>query len=189
MRPPAKHPRIPSSRLTIRTESAIVGVSLPPRDLCARNCQYGAPGIAAAYYGFREPLPELVRGEWEHGWHPPEHNKHRELVVGGDGLSNDRRKTTRYWVARSDQAEYLREHGYHRVSAIGLPIVYLPEVGVVRKRGVCCDAVHSLATTKQEMQLSESYADTIQDVRSNFSEVVACVHTTCFDKGYWAQLF
>jgi hypothetical protein len=124
-----------------------------------------------------------------HGWHPPEHNIHPELVIGSDGLSYQARKDKRFWVARQDQAAYLRRHGYSRVKAIGMPMVYLGVPSVSRLPGsLLVMPVHSLASTTHDWGF-ERYADEIYAVSHYFQNVVACVHPACIDKGYWVSSF
>jgi hypothetical protein len=165
-------------------ESDLVGTALPIR---APGVWYGAPFIAAKYCGLVEP--RWMNGEWQHGWHPVEHNIHPELVVGNNGKSRDRRGIDHFWVARRDQAAYLRLHGYKRVEAIGLPIVYLPQPEVERETGsLLVMPVHSLSYTKHSWDF-DRYADEIAQIAGRFSRVVACVHPACYQKDYWVISF
>lgn len=171
------------------SEQQAIGVPLPPRELVAHNVQYGAPFVAAAYCRLPGAPPSGIRGEWQHGWHPPEHNIHPELVVGSTGLSREHRVTRIFWVARKDQVDYLSSHGYRRVKAIGMPILYLPKLAVRREpRSLLVMPVHSLETTRHKWNFDQ-YVEQIASIRHRFSRVVACVHPECIKKGYWAPQF
>lgn len=163
---------------------------LPPRCLCRENCHYGAPYIASEYCNLiHEDSIPTIRGEWCHGWHPIEHNVHPELVVGTTGNSRDSKNTTIFWVARDDQVAYLREHGYKRAEAIGMPLIYLQRPTLARIKGsLLVMPVHSLETTKHDWDF-DKYANEIQAIRHNFSMVVVCIHPDCIKNGYWLNAF
>lgn len=169
-----------------KNESEVLGVPIPDRIYCSENCQYGVPFVAAKYCGFDEPPNIRVKGEWQHGWHPPEHNVHPELVIGSNGLSLLTCHKKRFWVARKDQADYLKSAGYRKVAAIGMPIIYLPKIEVAREKdSLLVMPVHSLASTTHNWDF-EKYADEINLIKNNFSRVVACIHPDCIAKNYWA---
>jgi hypothetical protein len=173
---------------TTELESKLIGTELPKRLFESQNCGYGAQSVAAHYCGFEEP-PLVMSGEWQHGWHPPQHNIHPELVVGTTGSSRDWRDKIPFWVARKDQEEYLRAHGYVRAGAIGLPLVYLPKVEVQREVGsLLVMPVHSLSYTKHSWDF-DRYADEIASVAGRFSRVAVCVYPACFQKNYWVTSF
>jgi hypothetical protein len=108
------------------------------------------------------------------------------MLMGWD-LGKDRSQPL--WVARKDEAEVLQRSGFRNARAIGLPIVYAdnraerPTPG-----GLLVMPAHSLDYTTHAWELEE-YADAVAAVRSNFSEVVVCVHPSCFEKGYWVEQF
>ena len=162
---------------------------LPARSYCPKNCLYGAPYVAAGYVGLPDLRDPRLRGEWAHGWHPPTHNIHPELVIGSTGKSRLRRHFRHFWVARQDQVDYLSAHGYLHVRAIGLPVVYLPPRKVSRERdSLLVMPVHSLDTTQHNWNF-ERYAEEIAKLRGRFSRIVICVHTSCAKKGYWVRAF
>ena len=170
-------------------ESRVLGLNLPKRDYFSRNCQYGAPFVAANYCGIDSTNYTWVKGEWQHGWHPPEHNVHPELVVGNTGLSRFNKLKLRYWVARKDQADYLLSCGYKNVEAIGLPIIYLPELEIERqKNSLLVMPVHSLSSTTHNWDF-EQYAGEIYSIKDRFTRVIACIHPECIQKKYWVESF
>lgn len=170
-------------------EKSIVGVTLPDRMPDTRyRWPYGAASIAAEYCGRSWHLPPPL-GEWQHGWHPAYQNVHPELVVGSTGMSTRSKEWKYFWVARNDQAEFLRSQGYKRVEAIGLPILYVSTAEISRvPRSLLVMPVHSLENTSHSWGFDE-YADAIDQIRNHFSQVVVCVHPVCFKRGYWVEAF
>jgi FkbM family methyltransferase len=145
---------------------------------------YGVTHVAAAYCGFKWP-PGAHRGVWQHGWGPKHCQLHPSMVHG------DLRDSTRqhYWVARADEEVYLRSQGYKNVRAIGLPIVYLhPQQIERRSKSLLVMPAHSLDYSTLNSNFEE-YADGIASIRSGFSEVVVCVHPSCWRNGYWVDAF
>ena len=60
------------------------------------NGSYGDIKALAGHAGINYIHAQL-KGEWQHGWIPPERNIHPELVIGSCGLSRlDRRSRTFY---------------------------------------------------------------------------------------------
>lgn len=181
---PLKTPSLPN----FEEESAIIGAPVPPRIENNHLLQYGALRIAADYCGIQMPVPKL-RGEWQHGWHPPEHNIHPELVVGTTGKSREKRRRRRQLVAREDQRIYLKEQGYGDVRTVGMPILYVPHPRIERIPGsLLVMPSHSLATTEHAWDFA-TYADQIASIKPLFSQVIACVHPNCFRKNYWVSQF
>lgn len=163
---------------------------LPEEDVgkMLRHRQYGYLGVAARYCGLRRPLSKLY-SEWQHGWHPPSHNFHPELVVGTDGRSAEVKQQKRFLVAREDQEQFLRSLGYADVHAVGLPLIYQPPAEVTRRAGaLLVMPVHSLAYTQHSWNF-EQYADEIEALRGRFAEIVVCVHPSCWERGYWVDAF
>jgi FkbM family methyltransferase len=149
-----------------------------------RYVAYGATAVAAAYCGFpRAPGP--FRGVWAHGWHPRDLKKfHPTFIVGVRAQPENH-----YWVARKDQEDYLRECGYENVSAIGLPVVYLPASEVRRRPGsLLVMPFHSVDYNTYAWKFDE-YAEAIDAIRPEFTEVVVCLHESCFKRGYWVDAF
>ena len=145
---------------------------------------YGATHVAAEYCGFKCP-PGAHRGVWQHGWGPKHYQLHPSMVNG------DLRDSTshHYWVARVDEEIYLRSQGYKNVRAIGLPIIYLPSQQIERRsESLLVMPAHSLDYTIHNRKFDE-YANEIDSIRSCFSEVLVCVHPSCWRNGYWVEAF
>lgn len=166
----------------------LAGLNLPQvREATIRNSSdfYGACHIAATYCGLSLPEKPPV-GLWHHGWVPVHYASHPEFIVPQDyGGAKD----GRYWVARDDQVEYLNRFGYSNVGAIGVPIVYLQDRPIERRKGsLLVMPVHTQETINASWKFEE-YARTIADIRDQFSQVLVCVHPSCYKRGYWVSDF
>ena len=170
--------------------SALSSVDLPEVrkfPVTNKSCYYGAQAEAAAYCGL-DHTPENIRGEWQHGWIPGYWQL--DPLMLGVGIGEPHPESLHYWVSRRDEADYLHNCGYKHVTAIGLPIVYLPRREECRRRpgSLLVMPAHSLEYTTHSWRFDE-YADEIARIRGDFSEVVVCVHPACFKRGYWVDAF
>lgn len=163
-------------------------VELIDRDYDPKGGAYGDQNVAAKYCGL-PIVPFPINGEWQHGWMVPERNIHPEFVIGSDGLSFKRRRTSTFYVARQDQVDYLMTQGYKSVFAIGLPIIYIQAPPVKRIAGsLLVMPAHSLPETKEQWDEDE-YARYIKNIAPYFSMVCICIHKSCLEKGNWIEAF
>lgn len=85
---------------------------------------YGAKTILEAYLGM--PLEKAVGKQfirWQHGWQPEEFNIDLDMIVAeGQGASDLEDEV--FLVARKDQEAALRDFGFRRPLAFGLPFAY-----------------------------------------------------------------
>ncbi|MDD5544351.1 MAG: hypothetical protein PHX83_14375 [Acidobacteriia bacterium] len=165
---------------------------LPPieriTDYSSISCLYGAHWVAARYCGFERP-PLKPQGLWQHGWRPDYFAKDPAIVFGGYGYYQDTKDTESFWVARIDQEQYLRQHGYRKARAIGLVVVYLPEISFPRmKDSLLVMPVHSSSSVKN-IWSSEEYAESIDRIKDRFSTVVVCVHQSSLESDLWVDAF
>jgi hypothetical protein len=145
---------------------------------------YGALAVAANYCGI-DCRRENIRGFWQHGWVTSQLQLDPAMVTLGLGDSD----ADHHWVARQDEAHYLRRCGFKNVSAIGLPIVYLPQQETKRRPGsLLVMPAHSLDYTTHDWKFAE-YADEIARIKDRFSRIVICVHPSCWKRGYWVDAF
>jgi FkbM family methyltransferase len=162
-------------------------LDLPPVERALASCgPYGAIAAAAEYCRFKE-VPAFVPANfhWEHGWNP----SHWEFIHPDKIIGVPTSPDQAYWVARKDEAEYMRNCGYGHVEAIGLPIVYVRRPVVPRRRGsLLVMPAHSLDYTTHQWRFDE-YAEQIDAIRSDFSAVVVCIHPSCWRHGYWVDAF
>lgn len=145
--------------------------------------QYGALTTAAAYCGF-STIPGRINGEWQHGHIIRERNIHPEFVVGSDGLARTR-SGSRFFVARRDQADYLRSEGFADVVPIGLPIIYEAKPDIERMpETLLVMPGHTLPEDRVELDEVE-YTRFVASLKKHFRQVVCCVHKNCFETGRW----
>lgn len=178
--------------VNIAAQVANVLASLPRREGITHDTissYYGAHRTAAEYCGLAYNATPPPTGIWQHGWIHRSMSFHPAAVIGGARSYDADKERVSFWVARKDQEEFLRAHGYRHARAIGLPIVYVREVPENRIPGsLLVMPVHSLEETKHGWNFEE-YADCIAGIRDRFSAVVVCVHPTCRKKGYWYPSF
>jgi hypothetical protein len=160
---------------------------------------YGADGVARAYAGTADGAE--VPGYWMHGWLPAHHNIDPGLIAQhkrpGQGPRTDfeaqiraEKREAPQWVSRDDQAAYLARHGYRRVRAIGLPIVYLPPVRVRRVPGsLLVMPPHGHASHGPGDPIADAYAEAIADVRDRFRHVAVCLSREDLEAEQWAWAF
>lgn len=164
---------------------------LPPVSTESGSGVYGCRSLLAAYCGFRQaPWQGHLApsgGNWQHGWHPPNHNFHPEVVVGTDGNSNPYKRKVTIYVARVDQENYLRASGYRFVQAIGMPIVYVPVKQISRiPNSLLIMPSHSTDDSRHEWDFKE-FANNLLPILSKYELVAACIHPACVRKGYWLK--
>jgi len=161
---------------------------LPKRDQHPHRRGYGALRVAAQYCGFSD-APHAIPGQWQPGWHCPEHNVHPELVIGSTGRSRDRKETGTFFVARDDQVRYLRAQGYQKVFAIGAPIIYASQPSVQRiPRSLLVMPQHTLSDSHESGGWDIGpYAAYIRSIAHQFDKVYLCLHSSCFSKGFWSK--
>jgi hypothetical protein len=143
---------------------------------------YGALQVAAEYCGLSE-VPQHFPGDWQHGMIPPWHRFRPEIVVYGAPSSH------RCFVARRDEAEFLRAGGYRKVDAIGLPLIYVNHSGLERIPGsLLVMPTHTLASDVLLPSCTQ-YVGEIAAIKDRFSQVVACVSAYCILKNHWVPEF
>ena len=147
---------------------------------------YGSDIVAARYCGFRKP-PSAPLGLWMHGWFPERQPLDRPERLFGVTMAH--LKDERYWVATERQAQFLRSLGFSRSRAIGLPIVYVPELEVEREKGtLLVMPAHSLPASSHEWSARE-YVQSISALKPRFRKICVCVNGHDWDKGNWVQDF
>jgi hypothetical protein len=168
-------------------------IELPSEDFAQGAGVYGCRKVLSTYCGFNH-IPwqgKLVTAgdNWQHGWLPSYYNVHPELTMGVNGDTYRHREEWRFFVARKDQENYLRENGYKDVHAIGLPFVYATFPPIKKIDGTLLVLpVHSIDETHHDRQF-EDYASYIKSISDRFSKVYVCIHPSDFRKGYWVNEF
>jgi hypothetical protein len=143
---------------------------------------YGALQVAAAYCGLSKVPPRLP-GNWQHGTWPPWQKIQAEVIV------YNAPKAPPCFVARPDEAEFLKQGGYRRAEAIGLPIIYTQPSGLSRiPNSLLVMPTHSLASDVLTPP-TEQYVREIASIKDRFSVVAACVSAYCIERGLWVSEF
>jgi hypothetical protein len=98
-------------------------------------------------------------------------------------------KTAKCFVARQDEVAFLKEGGYRKVRALGLPIIYTKPSGLQRiPNSLLVMPTHSMANDVLGPS-NERYAREIASIKNRFSLVAACVSAPCVAKGLWISEF
>lgn len=148
---------------------------------------YGALRVAAAYAGATLPPFYHLRAVWQHGvFGPWQHYDPRVLIY----QTPEARRLPLY-VARRDEADYLRREGYPLARAIGMPIAYTAPSGLARTpRSLLVVPTHSLAGyTFPDRTPFERYADEVVAAAADFEKVTVCIHPNCRQNGLWVKEF
>jgi len=148
---------------------------------------YGAIYVAAAYARRALSNQYTMRACWQHGCMGPWEAVAPEALT----CSTPPSLGSRIFVAREEQAEYLRSHGYSRARAIGLPILYTSPTGLARIPGsLLVVPTHTLPGARyDDRRPFEAYADLIKAAATRFARVVVCVHPCCAGNGLWIDEF
>jgi len=143
---------------------------------------YGALQVAAEYCRLSK-VPTHFPGSWQHGTWPPWQKIRPEVIV------YNAPKTATCFVARQDEVAFLKEGGYRKVRAIGLPIIYTKPSGLKRiPNSLLVMPTHSLASDVLAPS-TEQYVREIASIRNRFGLVAACVSAHCIAKGLWTSQF
>jgi hypothetical protein len=170
----------------MKKADTISWLELPERDPCrymGNSLLYGAGKVAGAYAGLRH-IPEKIKGEWMHGWNPDFVCRIDVDLPFGVSVQQDE---VRY-VATEYQEKFFAENSLP-AKAIGMPIAYLQPKTYQRRPGtLLVMPVHSETASTHKWKFRQ-YAEEIASLKSQFKEVVACVHTSCITNGYWVNEF
>ena len=142
---------------------------------------YGAMTLLAEQAGVRyfDPDPPYL---WLHGVKLPPLAQELEKLLGYFYS----RPFERILVHHDGYARVLAEHGLE-CEVIGAPFVYAMGQGVKRRPGsLLVVPAHSLKNTEHEWPF-EAFAEQMATLTPQYSEVVACIHPACWEKGYWIR--
>lgn len=148
--------------------------------------QYGALPVAAAYAGIDVP-DRYFNGIWQHGCFGPWMSFQPRLLCYNSPIA----ERLPVFVARTDQAEYLRQNGYAHARAIGMPITYLPALSVPRiPKSLLVVPTHTLNGAKfSDKSGFARYVSEIEAVRDRFDHITVCIHPSCRKNGLWVNEF
>jgi hypothetical protein len=155
--------------------------------LNAWSDHYGAISLACDYAGYPQ-TDDFFVAFWQHGCFGPWETRLRGRILYNN---EDRFRDWRLFVARKDEEQILREQGFTRVRAIGLPFVYVRERRADRvKKSLLIMPTHSLSGFSIiDRAPFLAYVTEIVAYRKQFDQVVACVHPSCAENGFWIDEF
>jgi len=142
---------------------------------------YGAMCLLAETAGIRhfDPDPPFL---WLHGVKLPPLPTDPELLLG----FFFHRSYERIFVRDTRYAEILAENSLPCV-VMGMPFLYAMGQGVRRRPGsLLIVPAHSLKNTEHDWPFA-AFAQQMAAIKPKFSEVVACIHPACWEKGYWIK--
>ena len=129
-------------------------------------------------------LPFTPRGfsDWHHGWF------HEDLkYIEQFELSSK----FKHLVLTDEQQRFLEENGRCAV-AVGAPYIYAEEfdqADVYREpNSLLVMPPHGLWFTNETWD-EEAYVKQICSLKSDFDQIVACLHSSCLDKNKWSEKF
>lgn len=145
---------------------------------------YGAYIVLANYAGVNNPNPRIPV-YWAHGCSGPWENADPYFLTGSF------KKSAPYFLARKDQVDCLKQHGYKNGKAIGLPVLYLEPRNYRRIEGsLLIMPPHVLSGMRHEKNdVYQNYIDFIRPYLSGFNYVAVCLHASCLREGLWVKEF
>jgi len=146
--------------------------------------------VEADFYGISHIIAQLTRRKkppisfatWRHGWIYFENLWHPKLLTNGS-------PTMMNLVANDAHVSVLRNFGYSKLAAVGLPYLYANLYNFDRiSNSLIVMPGHTLEYTDHSWN-RQAYVDQIFDLKQYFDPIVACIHSSCVAKGYWVDEF
>jgi hypothetical protein len=148
---------------------------------------YGAFEVASKYLrkkiGLMYPEEYIV---WHHGLYGPWLNVHPLLISFG---ASD--KSFKIFVARKDQEDFLKQNGFLKAKAIGMPIIYeeTPKVDRI-KNSLLIMPPHTLnREEKKDAAVYNDYIEYLKQFVDKYEVTFACIHNNCMRNGMWIDEF
>jgi hypothetical protein len=141
----------------------------------------------ADYYGISYSIADELKlnrvlrsfAYWTHGW------IYAEPITSSREINCWAKPKDIVLVATQKEVDSLRLEGYHNVHAVGMPFIYTKDADVVRHpRSLLVMPAHSGAQSSIETD-EEAYILKLLELKSFFSEIVACIHSSCVVNNYW----
>ena len=156
---------------------------LPPVEKIWRRSEadfYGASHIIAQKIGKRKPPVSFAT--WCHGWFFSKSVVHPRFLTMGT-------RNTLNLMGNQSQVRILKEFGYKKAVAVGLPYIYADTFELERKPGsLLVMPAHTLPYNEQHWD-QRAYVAEIVKLKPYFSSIVACIHSACIGHGYWIHEF
>ncbi len=138
---------------------------------------YGASHIIAHDLGLHKAPRSFAY--WTHGW------VYTEPIESSKEINCLAKPSDVVLVATQKEADILRLEGYHKAHAVGMPFLYTKEIEIKRHpRSLLVMPAHSGSQSSIEVD-EESYISKLLVLKPFFSEIVACIHSSCVVNNYW----
>lgn len=156
-------------------------------DISNESDYYGARKTLCDYAGVDSKSYSLEK-IWQHGW-----IRDRLLIDPAIVLASkhSNKKEASFLVANKQQEDFLKYHGYPKVRAAGMPIIYTKKPEPELKRlpnSLLVMPMHSLESTKRKSNF-EDYAALVNELRQGFDFVLVCLHYSCIRNNFWMREF
>jgi hypothetical protein len=141
---------------------------------------YGASHIIAQLT--QRKKPPISFATWRHGWIYFDNLCHPKLLTNGSPPMMN-------LVANDTHVSVLRNFGYTKLAAVGLPYLYANIFNFSRiSNSLIVMPGHTLEYTDHTWN-RQAYVNEISALKPYFDPIVACVHSSCVAKGYWVDEF
>jgi hypothetical protein len=141
---------------------------------------YGASYLIAEHLGKKKP--PISFATWRHGW------VYYNSIIHPEFLTNGTTRTLNL-VATEQHVQLLKKFGYKKSVAVGLPYLYGDSVQIERRpNSLLVMPKHTLPYLTHQMD-QKKFADQIAKLKTYFSTIVVCVHSSCFSNGLWISEF
>ena len=141
---------------------------------------YGASHVIALLT--QRKKPPISFATWRHGWVYFDDLSHPKLLTNGSPQMMN-------LVAYNAHVSILRNFGYTKLAAVGLPYLYADIFNFNRiSSSLVVMPGHTLDYTDHSWN-RQAYVNEISALKPYFDPIVACIHPSCVSKGYWVEEF
>lgn len=138
---------------------------------------YGVSHIIAHDLGLRKAPRSFAY--WTHGW------VYVEPIDSSKEINCWAKPSDVVLVATQKEVEILKLESYRKAHAVGMPFLYTKDIEVKRHpRSLLVMPAHSGSQSGIEAD-EESYISKLLVLKPFFSEIVACIHSSCVVNKYW----
>lgn len=141
----------------------------------------------ADYYGISHIIADELKldrvprsfAHWTHGW------IYAEPITSSREINCWAKPKDVVLVATQKEVDLLNREGYSKAHAVGMPFLYTKNQTVQRyPRSLLVMPAHSGSQSSIEAD-EKAYIQKLLEIRSDFSELVACIHSSCVVNNYW----
>ena len=138
---------------------------------------YGISSIIAHDLGLSK-VPRSF-AYWTHGW------VYTEPIESSKEINCWAKPNDVVLVATQKEVDILKLEGYRKSHAVGMPFLYTKEMNVKRhSRSLLVMPAHSGSQSSIEAD-EASYISKLLALKPFFSDIVACIHSSCVVNNYW----